>query len=614
MQINIFFTENEVVVDKLMEGFVAAHYREVYVAEKPRIFILEESDAISLKVNDLFISKFALPDSCLLVMKERSLKELKEVPAYYGFERSNISRIVGCDIKYSKKWATIPVLVSTLAEKINADFSRNECNWERELIKRWDRKNCASLLNRPLKRIQRMAFILKEFDNEVVYPLQERIRDAKLERRSEKKTSPRWRTLSETIRDVKARLDRSMEQRRALILESSFAIEQRYTRRRVRAVVDTIMRVNTQERCFLPISRELFNHLLPILTKMPELAIFAQRKEKELLQFSSIPQAVRDHYEIVAISGELKECDTFLLAEFHHQASCEAVNQMFVSSFATKGSYLLVEGRKAFEEETLALRNHNIRQMIKSTILPEEVLGWDLENFFRNVIAPRAVCEIAEQLHEEQVERIQNQYIFDDYSPFLKEWDFNWEHEMILRFEPYLDIYDKGDRVELIRQIVLKANQIKQFTINKINPLILNIFCNAHLDNQALENKKTFKKLFRRLDKRVDLMNQRPCHTLFFPARTHAMVEAIEGIRSQLEGSRKCFLVAGAAHLEEGIGRDRMSPLEIARESLKPLYDYIRSHPGIAILKPKVLRREFVKRDYIWTYSLGEEPIVPWVG
>ncbi len=597
-------------MDVALKGFISAHYNVDHLAEESRVFVLEESDSVSLKINDLFVSRFAIPGSCLLLVMERALKELDEIPAYREIQTPNISMIMGCDIKYSKKWAKIPRLISALAERIHNVFLYNQCNWERELIKYWGESFCGVSFESAALRIQRLAFRLKQFDLDSICFLQERIREARHIYHLTEKSHFRRTVLAQNINDLKSKLDESICERRRIIRESSSLIEERYADRRLLAIIDTIRRVNTFERSFLFLPTQLFKKAFPFLNRLPGVAIFSQKNEPGLAEYDSIPRAISDHYEIIAMSGELKDCNTFLLAEFHYCSTCEAVNQMFVSSFATPGSYLLVEGRKALEREVLAPYNSDIKKMVRSTISFDDVIGWDSENLYRNVFAPQDVDDVVLIVHANQVKRIKAQFLGNNYTSLLKERDFNWENEMLLICESKLGGYDTDNQYEFIRQIVLKANEIRQFTLKKINPIILDLFCKARFKDMRSDNEKLYKKLLYYLNRRLELLTNHTAHDLFFPSRTLSMIESIDSIRMRLDETSRCFLVAGAAHLEEGIGWNKMSLLEKARESLKPLYDYIRKHPGIAVLKPKVLRAEYLKNDFEWTYGTAGTTIV----
>ncbi len=85
-----------------------------------------------------------------------------------------------------------------------------------------------------------------------------------------------------------------------------------------------------------------------------------------------------------------------------------------------------------------------------------------------------------------------------------------------------------------------------------------------------------------------ELLEARCIVDKYFPKRTHSMVKTLQKIHLHMDtGEGNIYLVAGGNHLEEQPHADQKNADLL---SLKELYDFIRDHKNIVILRPRVMR------------------------
>ena len=157
----------------------------------------------------------------------------------------------------------------------------------------------------------------------------------------------------------------------------------------------------------------------------------------------SASEFIKENYNIVHLHPEaaLEDCNTYLLGECHQghplAESVRGINGLFISSYATPDSVLLVEAEeflKPIPQEHVAITRSKL--YIK-TALVADLRGWDIENYGLKCTAPdiarKAVLSIAARssLPSE-----------DTSSTWLP---IDWSVEMQKSLHPVKEVVSRGD-------------------------------------------------------------------------------------------------------------------------------------------------------------------------
>lgn len=276
--------------------------------------------------------------------------------------------------------------------------------------------------------------------------------------------------------------------------------------------------------------------------------------------------------------ASLDTCSVFLLGEYHDDEEIKKINGCFISRFAPPDSLLLVEGEETLAPSPCPLFHLQTKYISSEAV--KHILGWDIKNFVLKVLAPKAAHIFATQVHAKQF--------------FARRID--WEQGLRTELREFIDRNDRLPHSELDARwpetketlsttVELVAKSLLQFEETEIEPLkrrYSELTSTGELSGETVSVLSDIRKKEREIVRRV--MEPHTSTAFCFGKRTEAMIETINKVQSTL-GEAKCFLIAGARHLFEVGGISPTHP----DESLHLLHEYIQTHPGVVILRPKIL-------------------------
>lgn len=344
---------------------------------------------------------------------------------------------------------------------------------------------------------------------------------------------------------------------------------------------------------------------------------------------------INENYTVVWKHSEStpQDWNIFLLIENHYHKLARKVNGLFISLFATPGSFFVVEGSSYLQQSKTPKHNMRTFSIETSHIQPSNVLGWDNVHFLtakENFILAYTVAsgyfntfynnlDLLLQINWKSI--LEEHLLTIDYE-FQDELDFKpFLEKAICEVANEMNVFVEQQLVPIIAQYVFLIEQIKldeekhiemqsyfDFQISS-NSSIRNPFeiiepCFRPLEKYTTEDyinlsSDLHKKRVEALkmenfletllhQKRLELMDKKnPYSVADFPERTQGMIKTLNHISQLVSNSESiAFLIAGENHLNENTSM----PQE-RRElcSLEPLYRFFANHKNIVVLKPKSL-------------------------
>ncbi len=265
-------------------------------------------------------------------------------------------------------------------------------------------------------------------------------------------------------------------------------------------------------------------------------------------QSDSLNNFISVHYNIVWQSqgSSARDWRIFLLTELHTDPLMGQINGLFISKFATAGSFLLLEGEKAGEcvSDPAILS----KLCVSTTQIPlRNVLGWDTVDDLETPLYA------ASYTYLEQI------------STFLigSIGSINFQETLPKLYEHH-DPATAERRQELVAQLGEELNQFAK--------------------GLAAEKQLIPYKQQRVLNKAVDLQQRMfAAINREWPRRTASMITTLEKTSLLIQESHgKIFLIAGEDHLKES-----SNPAVCASRPLKPFYDFLQGRADIVILESK---------------------------
>lgn len=325
----------------------------------------------------------------------------------------------------------------------------------------------------------------------------------------------------------------------------------------------------------------------------------------------SIKDFIEADYNILHLhsGASIESCTTFLLAEDHFDEEVRAINGLFVSTFASPGSVLFMEGVGSFEP---SFDQEYMRAdfRINSPHI-EHLLGWDINDYMAEVEAPSKAWQVAmlismrarpsnasidwkKEMHElfdwnlKDMSTVSERFIrqkelvrtsIDYFSEILTKYDADYikplqEHhrQVIEELEMLKQLLSPDEPLDMVRL---------RFLINKAEQVDSLLDYVTKMGNELT----TSYALAAKLGERQSFVKNLHDPSGFFPKRTAAMIETLE--KSRTTFSAHCFLIAGHAHLKE----DSPEELSIRPErSLASLKTFLDLHPSVAVLSPKAYK------------------------
>lgn len=314
---------------------------------------------------------------------------------------------------------------------------------------------------------------------------------------------------------------------------------------------------------------------------------------------------LRQNYVVVWRHPEAVESDwkKFLIEEDHEDEEVIKTNGVFVD-FAPEGSWLSVEAQERLKQSKWPNSTFQDYKITTSNIAPERIFGWDIKDYVRLMLSRKTALQMATNILWPFQQTSTNLLgTIDWQATMLKIWN---EGQKFMHPE----ILARDDIMALMEETICAvAKEMQEFVQKEVDPLEETLIkepkkvsdwekkvkqCDeselqANLDEYGKALKSCLEcELQKRslvCNKVKELLEAQREGFKYFPRRTHSMVKTLQKIDLYMNlGKGNLYLIAGGSHLEE---RPHFDP---SLFSLKELYDYIRDHKEIVILRPKIMK------------------------